>query len=125
MKDKDFFPTGLGQGEKTKTNYNLSYVVIASLVAALSLVIWRLTDPLRGILTVLLVLALISCPFWIPFMMNRLPPSETYKVNMAKLGYEELDGKIIPLEKMKLTVAPNPPQLPPAPPKTKEDGTKE
>jgi len=125
MNGKETFPTALSEGVKTKTNYNLVGLIVSALVVGfVSSCLW-LSSPLDGILAVVFAISIVVSPFWVPRMMKQMPPSEQHILHMAKLGYYEIDGKLIAIENQHSTVAQNPRQLPPAPPKAKEDVTKE
>lgn len=125
MTDKEIFPTGLAEGVKTKTNYNLVGLVFGGFVAGLVVSCIWLSSPWKEILAVLFAIAILGAPYWIPLMMKQIPPSEQYKVSMAELGYYEKDGKPIPLKRLYRASAQNPHQLSPTPPNDKEDGAKE
>ena len=120
--DKEIFPTGLAQGVKTKTNYNLVGLVFSGFVIGfIASCVWLLS-PLKEILAVFFAIAIIGSLYWLPRIMKQIPPSEEFKLSLAELGFSEIDGKMIPTEKLKPTSAENPLQLPP---KEKEDGAKD
>jgi hypothetical protein len=122
-KNAEILPTGMTEGVKTKTNYNLVGLIFGGLVVGFTISCIWLPEPWKEILAVLFAISIIGSPYWIPRMMKQIPPSEQFKVRMLELGFFEVDGKLISAENLHLTSAGNPPQLPPAQSKGKEDET--